>query len=282
MTAIFFSLLLAAVSLPGYRGSVNDFAGVLTPDTQRRLEAISHDLRAATGAELAVVTVETTAPLDSKSYAVELFKKWGVGQKGRDNGVMLLLAVKNRRVEIEVGYGLEGILPDARCGRILDTHAVPYFRRGDWSAGLVATSQALAEAVRGGAVKEPLSSQGRRQTEPRGDFASNLVAVFTVLLLLGVFALVQWRLGRCPKCGYRPLTICDRIVTNSTRYTNGRRLRDVSCPKCGYHEAQYIQDPSSSSYGGSGGFGGGSFSGGGGGFSFGGGCSGGGGAGRGF
>jgi uncharacterized protein len=275
MTAILLSLLLAAVSLPDYHGPVNDFAGVLTPDTQRRLETIFYNLRSATGAELAVVTVGTTAPLDSKSYAVELFKKWGVGRKGRDNGVLLLLAVKDHRVEIEVGYGLEGILPDARCGRILDEHAVPYFRRGDWSAGLVATAQTLADAMRGGAAQEPPPSRNRRPAGRHNDVASGLTALFLVLVMVGIFALVQWRLGRCPKCGYRPLTCCDNIVTSSTRHTNGRRRREISCPKCGYHEVQYLLDPSPDSYGSGGSFGGG-------GFSFGGGCSGGGGAGRGF
>jgi uncharacterized protein len=114
------SLSFSDVAFPKPKGFVNDYAGVLTSSEAQRLESISDALKKKSGAELAVAVVKTVEPLDPKSYAVDLFEKWGIGEKGKDNGVLLLLAMKERRVEIEVGYGLEGALTDAHSGRILD------------------------------------------------------------------------------------------------------------------------------------------------------------------
>lgn len=142
----------ADLKLPEPSGYINDFAGVLSSSELQQLKQIAQGLKRESGAELAVVTVSSAAPLDAKMYAVKLFEKWGIGEKGKDNGVLLLLAMKERRVEIEVGYGLEGDLTDAKCGRILDTYAVPYFKQGKMGQGLVATAQALAKVMAGGDV----------------------------------------------------------------------------------------------------------------------------------
>ena len=138
---------LADVKLPSPAGFVNDFAGVLTAPEKQELEGISQALMDKTGAELAVAVVETVEPLDSKLYAVELFEKWGIGEKSKDNGVLVLLAIKEQRIEIEVGYGLEGVLPDALAGRILDNFALPNFKEGKFGVGLIETSKALSRVI---------------------------------------------------------------------------------------------------------------------------------------
>lgn len=152
----FFSFLIAlvllscktgAADLPNYSGFVNDFAKVLDSQSAAKIEGICNDLKTKTGAELAVVTVRTVSPLDSKTYAVKLFEKWKVGQKGLDNGMLFLLAVSDRRVEIEVGYGLEGVINDAKAGRILDNYVVPYFAKDQFAEGLVSGSAALAQEI---------------------------------------------------------------------------------------------------------------------------------------
>jgi uncharacterized protein len=128
-------------------GRVSDFAGVIEAGARQRLEQALQDLERRTGAEVAVVTVDTVPDGDVDRAAVELFEAWGVGRKDRDNGVLILCAVRDKRIRIEVGYGLEAVLPDARTGRIIDTKMLPAFRRGDLSAGLVDGALAVADAV---------------------------------------------------------------------------------------------------------------------------------------
>ncbi|MFA6418271.1 MAG: TPM domain-containing protein [Candidatus Margulisiibacteriota bacterium] len=135
------------VKFPAAVGFVNDFAGVLDQGTAEKLRHLSSDLEKKTSAELAIVTVKTVAPLDPKEYAVKLFEKWGVGKKGQDNGLLFLVAVADHRVEIEVGYGLEGVITDARAGRILDEYVVPRFKEGDYSGGIYNGAAALAERI---------------------------------------------------------------------------------------------------------------------------------------
>ena len=138
---------LADVKFPDYVGHVNDFALILDNSTKSQIEILARDLAKNGSGEIAVVTVQSVEPLDSKTYAVELFRKWGIGEKGRDNGLLVLFALKERRIEVEVGYGLEGILNDAKVGRILDNYAVPYFKRGEYSAGLANLSAKLVEEI---------------------------------------------------------------------------------------------------------------------------------------
>ncbi len=93
---------------------------------------------------MAVVTVPETAPAASpKTFATELFNKWGIGKKGKDNGVLFLISVGDRRVEIETGYGVEGILPDAKVGNIINTQIIPRFKKGDFEGGTLAGTKAL-------------------------------------------------------------------------------------------------------------------------------------------
>jgi uncharacterized protein len=108
-------------------GRVHDFAQVLEPATTAQLNALAAEVEQRTTAELAVVVVHTTAPLTPKEYVTALFHHWGVGKRGSDNGVMVLLAIHERRVEIETGYGVEGMLPDGAVGEIIRTAMSPSF-----------------------------------------------------------------------------------------------------------------------------------------------------------
>jgi uncharacterized protein len=98
-------------------GRVNDFAQVLDPSTKAELKTLVAEVEQQTTAEIAVVVVPTTAPMTPKEYVTALFNRGGVGKRGADNGVMILLAIHDRRAEIETGYGVEGILPDGEAGR---------------------------------------------------------------------------------------------------------------------------------------------------------------------
>jgi uncharacterized protein len=173
------SWLAAAAALaqdfPAPRGYVNDFANVISPNVAAQMNAICLELQEKTGAEIAVATFSTIGDEDADEYANRLFEKWGIGKKGKDNGVLLFLTLGERKkVRIETGYGLEGILPDITAGRILDNYVIPEFRKSDYGAGLLGGVKAIAGLIAAdagveitGAVRPNLSGrQSRQKTSP--------------------------------------------------------------------------------------------------------------------
>lgn len=274
--------------LPRPQGYVSDYAGVLDAAERARLEELAARLERETTAQLAVVTVRSASPDDPKAYAVRLFEAWGIGQKGKDNGVLILLALDERRVEVEVGYGLESILPDGRVGRILDDHVVPRCREQKYGEGLLAGAAAIAGIVTeesGRRVPPADAATGR----PRPSMAG---AIIGIALCLGGLWLVLGRLlvPRCPRCRSR-LRVQQKIVEAASVATPGRAIRIYDCLRCGFTREKEFRMPRHSPPivhrwpggrpGGIGGFGAGGIGGrrfGG----FGGGRSGGGGAGRGW
>ena len=121
---------------PEYRRLINDFAGVLSPGVVQSMEQIAIELEQKTGAAVVVVTMETIDGEDETDYANRLFEAWGIGQKGVDKGVLILDVVDIRRIRIEIGYGLEGIIPDGLAGEIRDRYMVPYLSKNDFDNGL--------------------------------------------------------------------------------------------------------------------------------------------------
>src|SRR6478672_5253052 len=126
---------------------VNDFAGVLKPAEREALEQRCKALREKTGAQLAVVTLKSLEGGQIDDFAVKLFKRWGIGDKEKKNGILLLVAIQDRKARIEVGYGLEPILPDALAGRILNEQLFPAFRQQRYADGLTAAVNRIAEIV---------------------------------------------------------------------------------------------------------------------------------------
>src|SRR3989339_611184 len=121
-----------AYSSPGQpNGFVNDFANVIDSTTKTNLEAEIQSFEQTTTHEIAVVTIKTLEGDTVENYANDLFKEWGLGKKGADNGVLFLVVVDDRQMRIEVGYGLEGALTDLQSRGILDNIARPYFKEGD-------------------------------------------------------------------------------------------------------------------------------------------------------
>lgn len=139
------SAALAAVQAP--EGFVTDRAGVIDPATAARLADLLAELQQKTGAEIAVLTVDTTAPLDDFSYAMQVAEAWKPGKKGADTGIVVLVAVQDRKVRIVTGYGLEGILPDGLVGEIRDRQMLPEFRAGRMAAGIWNGVAALANRI---------------------------------------------------------------------------------------------------------------------------------------
>ena len=154
MRKIFLTVIFLFLSFSGYAqnapqsvGWVNDFANVIDKGNADKLSSLIEEVEQKTSTEIAVVTINSIAPYDEKEYARVLFDNWKPGKKGKDNGVLVLLAVKERRWRIETGYGVEGILPDGLCGEIGRNYMVSYFKEGKYGEGLYQGIRAIADII---------------------------------------------------------------------------------------------------------------------------------------
>jgi uncharacterized protein len=151
---IVLSLLLActqaawgAEDFPKPTGPVNDFAGVIPQSEKQKMNILATEVLQKTGTAVVVVTMTTIGDSDVATYTNELYQAWGIGKKGEDKGVLIFLAVKERRVQIETGYGVEGILPDGRVGEILDKYALPLLKKDQYGKGLYNALAAVSAVI---------------------------------------------------------------------------------------------------------------------------------------
>ena len=148
----FFLLLLSqavsgAENFPKPTGLVNDFAGLIQQAEKQKMEILAQEVLQKTGTSVVVVTMSTIGDADAATYVTELYQSWGIGKKGEDKGVLIFLTSKERRVRIETGYGVEGILPDGRVGEILDRYVVPFLKKGQYGKGLYNTLAAVSQVI---------------------------------------------------------------------------------------------------------------------------------------
>ena len=126
---------------------VNDFAAILDENDAEKMYANGVALQEATTAQVVVVTVDSLNDKIIADYALELGREWGVGDKEKNNGVVILLSEGDREIYIAVGYGLEGALPDSKTGRIIDTYGIPYFSNDNFSTGLASVYNAVVNEI---------------------------------------------------------------------------------------------------------------------------------------
>jgi uncharacterized protein len=181
---LFTTVLASAVNVPALRGRVNDYAQVMTADQTRSLESQLAKLEADTGHQVVVLTLPTLDGEDIEGFSIRVAEAWRIGKKGYDNGAILVVAVKDRKLRLEVGYGLEGILPDATAWRITSDYIVPHFRVGEYGAGIVSGITAVEKIIR----NEPLPEAALKRQPNRGsglNFVAMMVLTFAVLALMG-------------------------------------------------------------------------------------------------
>jgi uncharacterized protein len=128
---------------------VQDFANVLSENEKIQLRNIGRSIDDQTTSQISVLTVESIGDSSIEEYSVEAYRKFGIGTEENDNGVLLVLAMKEKNIRIEVGYGLEGTIPDGKAGRILDEYAIPHLQNGQPGLAVMNTYQALANEVAG-------------------------------------------------------------------------------------------------------------------------------------
>jgi uncharacterized protein len=186
------SVVLTAESvstLPAPTGYVNDFAGVLSPSTKDNLENLCTQVDRQAHAQIAVVTIKTLdndEPIDD--FAVALEEKWKVGTKGTDRGVLMLVVMNPRKYRIEVGYGLEGILNDAKVGDI-GRMMVPSLRQNDYNTGITIGVQQIARVIAADAgvaltMAQPVHQYHREQAPAQISFMHLLLGAGVILLIL--------------------------------------------------------------------------------------------------
>ena len=178
--------------------------GVLSPATVRALNGIIGSLEAETQAEVAVVAVQSIGQEDIKDFAVRLFEAWGIGKAGADNGLLVLLVPDQRKVTFETGYGIEGVLPDALCMRIIQQDMLPHFRQGDYDAGMLAGVRHAASILR----EEPVAVP---QEEPVDWGVAVPIAIGAYLVLM--LAALMWMHNLVRAVKHNP-----RLPNNVARY----------------------------------------------------------------
>lgn len=252
---------------------VNDFANVIDSSYEDTMNDYAAQLEAATTAEIAVLTVDSTQLMSIEEYAVKVFEKNGIGQKGEDNGILIVVATSDRKWRIEVGYGLEGDINDAKAGRIGRTYMTTYFRDEKYGEGLYLTVKTLGDIISG---NETLSAEFDQPSFDFGFISVWMTVIMLIIMMTSLLAVIisQRKNRKCPKC--HSWMIVER---------KGDKFYYV-CKKCGYKKR--IKKKKGKHYpfflfmAGSGGRGGGGGGGFGGGSGFGGGGSGGGGSSGGF
>ena len=180
------------LKVPSLRTRVTDLAGVLTQEQSAGLEEKLRQFEISDSTQIAVLIIPSLEGEPLEDYSVRVATEWRLGQKGRDNGALLLIAMKERRIRIEVGYGLEPSLTDALSRRIIENEILPSFRQGDFYQGIDAGVNGIMEVVRGVYQGNPRSSTESRRGTGAGSYFDLLVFLLVPLL---------WVLGSTGKWG---------------------------------------------------------------------------------
>ena len=151
-----------ALDVPKLEARVTDLAGVFSEEQVRALEAKLQELESKDSTQVAVLVIPTLEEEQLEEYSHRVASAWKLGQKGRDNGALVLIAMKERKIRIEVGYGLEPTLTDARSRRIIQNNMVPHFKTGDFYSGIEAGITGIIQVVRGTYQAEPSRPRSNR------------------------------------------------------------------------------------------------------------------------
>lgn len=269
------------VRLTDVRRYVSDPTSILSPAATDTINAILGRLEKSTGIETAVVMLPSIGENDIFDFSTSLFRKWGIGKKKSNNGLLILFVMDQHKVRFATGYGIEGTMTDAMSKRIQMQYMVPAFKRSDWNKGMVDGVRATAKVLDGS--MEPEAADSDTDT---GDLLFSIGIIIGVILLAMFVSSIK---QRCPKCRKRSAMkqMGVEVLRVSTGKGRRKRIRRTTyvCQYCGHimTKDEDIDDNSGSAaaggailgsmLGSSGGGGGGSFGG-----SFGGGSTGGGGS----
>lgn len=186
LVSVFAAFPASALDVPRLEGRVTDLAGLFTSTEAAGLDRALGDLENETGAQVAVLTIPTLDGRPIEDFSIRVVDAWRLGEAERDNGALILIARDDRRIRIETGYGIEGVLPDALAGRIIDQVMTPAFRQGDFAGGTRAAIDVIGAAIRGDpdlGARLPAARPSSNTVVP------GLAAVVIFLAVIGTFAM---------------------------------------------------------------------------------------------
>jgi len=181
-------------AIPKPAGYVSDTAGILG-EWAARTENLCREIERQTTSEVAVLTVKTISPLEPQQYAQQVYDRWKIGKKGKDNGVLILVAVDDRKMWIITGYGVESVLPDGKVGEIRDRILRPLFRQNRYGEGVYMGVKAVGSVLTGGKMEAPKGTARKDRGIP--------LPILLLLLLVAVPFLILRSILAGPFGGYR-------------------------------------------------------------------------------
>lgn len=181
---------LFAAKIPDYKGRVNDYANVISKSDEAEIEQYLQMLDDQTGVQLMVLTVPSMDGDDIASYSMKVCDKWGIGHKGKDDGVLLLVAMEEHDLRIEVGYGLEEKLTDAKCGLIIRNVIIPEFKNGNYSWGIVKGVKNIT-----GVATDNAELVSKRITNDKDDDSSAEGFIFLIIWMFFFFIVISSKGG---------------------------------------------------------------------------------------
>lgn len=176
---LFILSIFTSSDLPRLDSWVNDYANIISPKAESKLKAALYDYENQTGNQIFVLTTNTLEPYGTiEDYSIALASKWKAGSKGVDNGVIIVVAPNEKKVRIEVGYGLEGKLPDIIAGRIIRDYILPNFKDGNYDAGIMSGVYNIIKYIGTQKLSEPNIKQRQGRNNP-------IVIIIFLLLFFG-------------------------------------------------------------------------------------------------
>lgn len=230
---------LPMVHLQDARRYVCNPDGVLSQAAVQAIDARLMALEKQTGVQTVVVVVKSLDPDDPFEFGIDLSKKYGIGLKGKDTGLIVILATEDRSYQILTGEGLEGTLPDALVNRIQDQVMVPKLKDGEWDAAMVSTIEALD-----GVIRQDAELIEQYELEEEEMTWGEILLI--IVILAGIIAFlwfICWRSSKCPKCGQHSYGYVGekRVVLDGKR----KIVKTYRCKKCGYEHNETEDDPDS-------------------------------------
>ena len=218
------------VRLSDVRQYVTDPSAILSATARDSINAILGRLEKSTGIETAVVMLPSIGDEDIFDFGHELFRKWGIGKKKSDNGLLILFVMDQKKVRFTTGYGIEGTMTDAMSKRIQTTLMIPRFKKGNWNGGMVSGVRAVAKTLDGSMQAEEDSGED--------DISTIMITLLAIVVTMLIFIYAMGSLQRCPKCKKRSALRKVREQHLVVKDQNGRIVRRILrttyiCKYCG-------------------------------------------------
>lgn len=230
------------VRLSDRNNHVSNPDGIIQPQDVERINHLLRIVEDSLGIEVAVVAVESIGDNDARMFATDLFQHWGLGKKGKDNGLLIQLVTEptQRSVVFETGYGLEGVLPDAITYRLQQKYMIPDLKAGNYSTGMLKGVAAVKNYLMASDY-ERAAMTGNNQRQAEGDdLFLWLFMIMVIIIPVGIMLLasfLKYRPRICPRCGQKTLVYAGQQVIQKATYSSEGVAEDVyRCKNCGYTE----------------------------------------------